>query len=140
MEFSVPQFIEMETKIVGPLTWRQFIFVGGACVAIFFLYFFMKNIFVIFIIVSAVLLISSLGLAFLKIGGHPLPTVLFNFVVYSLSSKIYIWRKESIMKTFVYKKEKIKMKKKEVERGPSLRVADKSLLKDLSTQAELKTK
>ena len=29
MRFEVPQFIDIEDKIIGPLTWRQFIYLGG---------------------------------------------------------------------------------------------------------------
>jgi len=29
MQFQVPQFIEVEDKIIGPLTFKQFVFVGG---------------------------------------------------------------------------------------------------------------
>ena len=29
MRFEVPQFIEIEDKIFGPLTWKQFIYLAG---------------------------------------------------------------------------------------------------------------
>ncbi|NCT02072.1 PrgI family protein, partial [Candidatus Parcubacteria bacterium] len=29
MRFEVPQFIEVEDKIFGPLTWRQFLYLSG---------------------------------------------------------------------------------------------------------------
>ncbi|TSC61742.1 MAG: SsrA-binding protein, partial [Parcubacteria group bacterium Athens0416_74] len=29
MQFQVPQFIEVEDKIVGPLTFKQFVFIAG---------------------------------------------------------------------------------------------------------------
>jgi PrgI family protein len=29
MQFEVPQFIEIEDKIFGPFTWRQFLYLGG---------------------------------------------------------------------------------------------------------------
>jgi len=140
MEFSVPKFIEMETKIVGPFTWRQFIFVGGAGVLIFFLYFIMKHIFMVFIIVAIILAVLSLSFALIRIGGRPLPNVLFHFLTYSISSKLFIWQKKKILKTFVYKKEKIKPKIEKAEEAPLLKVAEKSRLKDLSTQVELRTK
>lgn len=139
MEFPVPQFIEMETKIVGPLTWRQFIFVGGAGTIIFFLYFIIKH-FYLFLAIAFVLTVSSIGLAFVKIGGHPLPSVLMNFITYTLSSKLYIWKKKPIRAKLVYKKEKVRIKKEKPEEGPVLKVTGKSHLKELSTQVELKTK
>ena len=29
MRFEVPQFIEIEDKIFGPFTWKQFVYLGG---------------------------------------------------------------------------------------------------------------
>ena len=139
MEFSVPQFIEMETKIVGPFTWRQFIFIGGAGIIIFFLYFLIK-LFIVFIIISIILAVLAFSFALLKIGGHPLPSVLVYFLIYTLSSKIYIWKKEPIVSTFVYKKERVRPKKEEKEEGLPLRVGGESHLQDLSKQVQLGTK
>lgn len=143
MEFPVPQFTEMETKIVGPFTWRQFIFVGGAGAIIFFLYFILKNLkvsFLIFITVAIILTVLAFALAFIKVGGRPIPSVLFNFIIYSVSSKLYLWRKKPITSALVYKKEKVVMKKEKPEERPTLMVTGKSRLKDLSNQVELKTK
>ena len=40
MEYQVPQFIEVEDKIIGPLTLKQFIYLAGAAglVVVFFAY------------------------------------------------------------------------------------------------------
>ncbi len=140
MEFSVPQFIEMETKIVGPFTWRQFIYIGGAGVIIFFLFFVIKQ-FLFFIMISIFLATLAFSFALLKIGGRPLPNVLVHFLIYSFSSKIYIWQKKSVISTYVYKKEAAAPKKKEeTKKGHPLKITAKSRLKELSTQVELKTK
>ncbi|HMA77641.1 MAG TPA: PrgI family protein, partial [Candidatus Paceibacterota bacterium] len=39
MRFEVPQFIEVEDKIFGPFTWRQFIYLigGGGIAAVLFI-------------------------------------------------------------------------------------------------------
>jgi len=140
MEFPVPKFIEMETKIVGPLTWRQFAFVGTAGVIIFFLYFILKQRFLIFIIISLILGVSAIGFAFLKVGGRPLPSVLINFVFFNVSSKIYTWKRKSIEPRLVYKKERVKAKKEKKEPAALLKITKQSRLKELSTQIELKTK
>lgn len=139
MEFSVPQFIEMETKIVGPLTWRQFIYIGGAGALIFFLYFIIEY-FYLFLVVAIFLFASAASLAFLKIKGHPLPTIIVNFFLFSLSSKLYIWRKKPIKAGLFYRKEKIRFKKEKPEESVLLKITKESRLKDLSTQIELKTK
>ena len=47
MQFQVPQFIEVEDKIVGPLTFKQFIYLAGGGGVIAILYAFLPLFFVI---------------------------------------------------------------------------------------------
>ncbi len=134
MEFTVPQFIEREPKIVGPLTFKQFIFVavaGGAC---FFLYFFIgkKNL-PLFIIIAVILMGGSLALCFLRIKGYTLPMIIKNFFVYSVSAKIFLWRRKVVLPKF---KKVERFEKAEVEEGATLKMAKKSHLQKLSTQVE----
>jgi len=135
MQFQVPQFIERESKIVGPLTFRQFLYLGVAGVVLFFLYFYLaaKSLF-LFILVTIVLVSLALAFAFLKIGGQSLPTVLLNFFNFSFSSKIYLWRKKVIPPKIITKEKKLHIK--EVSKETTLKIAEKSQLKKLSTQIE----
>jgi len=99
MRFQVPQFIETEDKIVGPLTFKQFIYIagaGGACVAI---YFFLP----LFIAVFLILPIAAFGiaLAFLKINNRPFVYTVEAFLKYTIGGRLYIWKhqpKENIEK------------------------------------------
>lgn len=135
MRFTVPKFIEHEAKIVGPLTFRQFIFIGMAGGGCFILYFTVP--FSIFLIASLFLGVGAIALAFLKIGGRSLPTILGNFLKFSTSPKIFIWRKiEAPIK--IFKKEKVK--KETAEEELPLKIAERSQLKKLRTQIETKTK
>ncbi len=93
MRFTVPQFIEHEAKIVGPLTFRQFTFVGIAGAFGFVLYF--NAPFLVFLVSVIFMLVISLALAFVKIGGRDLFTILFNLLKFSIAPKMYIWRKKS---------------------------------------------
>lgn len=137
MRFTVPQFIEHEAKIVGPLTFKQFIFFGLAGGVGFVLYFILP--FNIFLVVCIVLGIGAMALAFLKIGGRGLPTIVSNFLKYNLSPKIYVWRKKEQAPIKVFKKEGVKKEKEEEDKLP-LKIAEKSRLKKLRTQIETKTK
>jgi len=135
MRFTVPKFIEHEAKIVGPLTFRQFVFVAIAGAISFVLYFTVP--FSIFFIACLVLGGGAIALAFLKIGGRSLPAILGNFLKFSISPKMFIWRKvEAPIK--VFKKER--MKKEEVEEELPLKIAEKSQLKKLRTKIETQTK
>lgn len=136
MRFTVPQFIEYEAKIVGPLTFRQFVYIGIAGAICFILYFSVP--FSMFLIACFVLGIGALSLAFLKIGGRSLPVILTNFLRFSLTPKMYIWRKKEQLVT-VFKKEEAKKEEKTEEELP-LKIAEKSQLKKLHTQIETKTK
>lgn len=137
MRFTVPQFIEYEAKIIGPLTFRQFVYVGIAG-AICFVFYFIAP-FYIFLISCLFLGVFSLALAFLKIGGRTLPTILGNFLRFSLSSKIYIWKKTEAP-VMVFKKEVRKKEEATDKETLPLKIAEKSQLKKLRTQIETKTK
>ena len=138
MRFTVPQFIEYEAKIVGPLTFKQFVYVGLASAVCFVLYFSVP--FSVFLISCIVLGAGALALAFLKIGGRSLPTILANLLKFSITPKMYIWRKKETPVT-VYKKEiPAPAESTKDEEELPLKIAEKSRLKKLHTQIETKTK
>ncbi|MFA4998635.1 MAG: PrgI family protein [Candidatus Paceibacterota bacterium] len=135
MRFTVPQFIDYKAKIIGPLTIRQALYIGGAIGTCAVLKFMLPS--YLFIMSCIVLGAISFALAFLKINGRDLPTVLGNFLTFSISPKMYIWRKaESPIMVF----KKVEKKKEASEEESTLRVASKSRLKNLQTQIETKTK
>jgi len=138
MRFTVPQFIDYEAKIVGPLTFRQFVYVGLAGAFCFVFYFTFP--FYIFIISCVVLGGGALALAFIKIGGRSLPMILENLLRFNLNPKMYIWRKKEMPVT-VYKKTMPASAKSAVsEEELPLKIAEKSRLKKMKTQIETKTK
>ena len=95
MQFTVPQFIEEEAKIVGPLTFKQLLYLAGPGIIIFFLYFSLaKTNLLAFIIITIFLAGLALAVAFLKIGGYSLPILFKNFFGFFVSSKIYLWGKK----------------------------------------------
>ncbi|MDI6883397.1 MAG: PrgI family protein [Patescibacteria group bacterium] len=135
MRFTVPQFIERETPIVGPLTFRQFIFLGIAGAICFFLYFSLaKTSFFLFLVISIVVFAIALSLAFVQIGGRSLPTILVNALRFNLAPKIYLWKKKEIP-VKVFKKE-VKKEEKLEEELP-LKIAEKSQLKKIKSSKGL---
>jgi len=146
MEFIVPQFIEKEAKIFGPFTFTQFIFIGIAGGILIFLYFLLP--FPIFLIVTAILLGGAFALAFLKIEGIPLPTVIQNSFTFLFRPKIYLWQKKTTFPKITEKKDKPKKLKEEEEEEEEekkeeklpLQIAEKSRLKELSNYLETRTK
>ncbi len=138
MRFTVPQFIEHEARIIGPLTFRQFIFVGVAGAVCFALYFSIgQTNLSLFLILSIIVLGIGTGLAFLKISGQGLPKVLANFFRFSFGSKLYIWKRKGSPITFSKKMEI----KKEVKNGElPLKITKTNQLSKIRTEIEIKTK
>ena len=137
-QFTVPQ-IEVETKIVWIFTFRQLIILGIAAAICFIFYFtFGKENFLYFFLLTIILMSGAFALAFLKIGGQGLPTIFKNFFSFLVAPKIYLWRKKEIPPKIIRRAEE----KAEVETGPvsTLKIAEKSHLKKLSTQIETKTR
>jgi len=90
MQYQVPQFIEVEDKIFGPLTLKQFIYIagaGGLCLLFF-------TILPIYIAIVLSLPFAALGLAlaFYKINDRPLIITLEHGFSYMLGTKLYIWK------------------------------------------------
>jgi hypothetical protein len=136
MRFQVPQFIDYEMKIFGPFNFRQFIFVATAGAICFVLYFTIS--FAKFLLITIILMGGTCALAFIKIEGRPITTILMNFLKFSVSSRIYLWRRKEIAPKFV----KINMvskkeEKKEEEKDTlPLKIAGGSRLKNLFNQIE----
>ena len=134
-QFTVPQFIEHEPKIVGPLTFKQFIFIGIAGAICFTLYFIVP--FFVFILLSLVIIPGGFALAFLKSNGRSLPVVLKNLFGFTLGPKMYLWKHREGLPPKIIKV--APLAPKEVEKTPMPTVAGKSRLNALSTQVETKT-
>ena len=94
MQFHVPQFIEVESKIFGPLTLKQFIYLLGGGGIVFILYSATPLWLTVFL--GAPFLGLSVALAFLKIHGRPFMKVLESMFYYQIKPKIYLWKKEKL--------------------------------------------
>ena len=137
MEFTVPQFIERKPKIVGPFTFKQFVFVGTASGICLFLYFTVP--FQVFIIATVFLLGTAFALAFLKIGKTSLPVFLKNLFSFLWKPKVYLWKKKMVPPKII-KKERIVKKEAEIKEKPSPKIAERSRLKELFTHIETRSK
>lgn len=90
MEYQVPQFIEVEDKIIGPLTLKQFIYVagaGGLCI-VFFSYLPI----IVALLLSAPVVALAAMLAFYKINGKPFIEVLEAGFNYYTGAKLFLWK------------------------------------------------
>ena len=117
MEFTVPKFIEREAKIIGPLTFKQFLCLVIPGATVFIAYYTLPIAIAIFL--AVVLMGGGLAFAFLKIGGRSFPIVMKNFVTFYPSSKLYVWKIKNIPPKII-KKEKEKKKKQENVIAPTI--------------------
>jgi len=91
VKHQVPQFIDVEDKVIGPLTFKQFVYVAGGAGISFVIYTFLPLILGLPII--AAMMILSLALAFYKINNKPFVFFVNSSIRYAMSSKLYLWRR-----------------------------------------------
>lgn len=105
MQFQVPQFIEHESKLIGPLTIRQALFIVIPSGAAFVIYLAIGKTNYLLFLSSAILLIGGgVAFAFIKIQGRPLSHVLINFLKHITKPQRYFWQKtEKAVMTFEIK-------------------------------------
>lgn len=91
MRYEVPQFIEIEDKIIGPFTWKQFLYLSGGTGGSVLAWLFLPKI--VAVIIITVLMILSVALAFYKYNKRPFIVLLESWFNYTVRSKLYIWKK-----------------------------------------------
>lgn len=82
MQYAVPQFTDVEDKLIGPLTLKQFLFLFGVGLIVLFFYSLLK-LSIFFWLFSVPVGLAGLGLAFGKFNGRPLygySGIFLNFV------------------------------------------------------------
>lgn len=95
MKFQVPQFIEVEDKIFGPLTIKQFVYVAGGAGLSFIIYTYVSPFsFILAILCIIPVAALALALAFYKVNNRPFIYVIESAFKFMLTNKLYIWRKQ----------------------------------------------
>ncbi|MDB5188684.1 MAG: seg [Candidatus Nomurabacteria bacterium] len=93
MQFKVPQFIDIEDKVFGPLTFKQFAYLAGGAGFGYLAFHFLPTI--IAIIVGPALLAFAAALAFMKYNDKPFIHVVESFIKYYSRSRLYLWHKQT---------------------------------------------
>jgi hypothetical protein len=91
-QFTVPQFIDVEDKIIGPITTRQFVILLGAFVFIAIFYRIFD--FSLFATVSLIFLGIAGTFAFGKINGRPFHFFVLNLIQTMKKAKFRIWNNQ----------------------------------------------
>lgn len=90
MEYQVPQFIEVEDRIIGPLTLKQFIYLsGGVGICVLF---FLKLPLIFAVLLSAPFAGLAGALAFYKVNGKPFIEIMEAGFNYYVAPKLFLWK------------------------------------------------
>lgn len=131
MRFQIPQFIDVEDKIFGPFTLKQFIYLaGGASVAVAAVSF--LGIFLGLVVSSPIIALSA-ALAFYKVNNRPFVHFLQSAFEYFTKDKLYIWQKQ----------EKAEAETEDVPKKYSAMIVpnlSESKLKDMNWELDVKKK
>ncbi len=106
-QFVVPQFIDVEDKIFGPITVRQFLILLGAGLVIFISYKLAD--FTLFVIIALVIGSLAVTFSFVKVNGQDFHYVILNIIQTLRHPALRIWRKDYSDKELDY------LRKEEVE-------------------------
>jgi DNA-binding beta-propeller fold protein YncE len=94
MQFPVPQFTDVEDKIIGALSFKQFGIVFAAAIITFVVYTVSKSV-IATIFVGVLTGLPALALTFGKLNGRPLYSSAGNFVRFLFGAKIYVFHKQA---------------------------------------------
>ena len=91
MQFKVPQFLEIEDKIFGPFTFKEFAYLAGGAGLCFVLY----KLLGFFLGAIPILIVAgiSLALTFYKPNNKPFIYMIESAFGYMTQSKLYIWKR-----------------------------------------------
>lgn len=90
-KFIVPQFIENEDKILGPITVRQFIL---SLATAFLLFIWFKLLTLPYFIFAAIITVAIGGtFGFVKVNGQPFHIFFLNFLQTMLQPPLRVWDK-----------------------------------------------
>lgn len=97
MQYQVPQFIEVEDKIFGPLTFKQFMYLAGGAGACLILF----TLLPLFLALPLALpfVILSLALAFYRINDRPFINYLEYAIKFYTGNRLYLWKQRDVKPT-----------------------------------------
>jgi hypothetical protein len=136
MQFAVPQFTDVEDKLIGPLTLKQFLVLlgaGGLCL----MFWSLPIPKFISIVIDLPIAILGIALAFATYNGRPMLTYILPFITFMVSPKSMIFSREA--KTAPVAQEvmqKVEVEPQEQIEAPDSRLRKLAYLLDQKTQEE----
>ena len=91
MQFKVPQFLDIEDKIFGPFTFREFVYLAGGAGLCFVLYKLLGLVFGAIPILAVAAL--AIALARYRPNNKPFINMIEAGFTYLMQSKLHIWKR-----------------------------------------------
>ncbi len=137
MQFAVPQFTDVEDKLIGPLTLRQFLilFATGGVVMFFWS---LLDISFFFFIFAAPTVLLGVALAFGSLNGRPLFKYVGSTIAFFSKPQVRVFRREEpiVVMKMETKKASAVIGQSEVSEGTESRLKKLAYLLDQKTQEE----
>ncbi len=94
MQFKVPQFLDIEDKIFGPFTFKEFVYLAGGAGLCFVLY----KLLGLFLGAIPILVVAAFAIALARYRPNNKPFIDmveagFNYLI---QSKLYIWKRRKV--------------------------------------------
>jgi len=91
MRHELPQFIDVQDKIIGPFTFKQFVYLAGGAGLCYALWVLLPTIIAIIVIVPVAGLAAAL--AFYKVNNRSFALFLQAMFTHGIKTKFYLWQR-----------------------------------------------
>ncbi len=129
MQFQMPRFLDIEDKVIGPLTFKQFIYLAGGIGLAYVAYSYLGWTWGFILI--ALFLGLGVGLAFWKPNNRPAIVMLQAFLKHYTNSRMYVWQRPD-------KIERIKeLESKESTNPEKIKILNRSKIESLAWSLDI---
>lgn len=118
MMFSVPQFIDVEDKIAGPLTWRQLLWMIGMVITLLAIYTFIGG-GVLFVVLALPIVLSASALAFYRPQGQSLLSLVGHGFFFFFRPKVAVWERPIVRQRVIKTVERTELPEESGPKGIS---------------------
>jgi hypothetical protein len=98
MQFEVPRFLDIEDKVIGPLTFKQFIYLTGGIGLAYLTNRYLGSFYGLGFLLSGLFILIAIGLSFWKPNQRPAFVMFYAFLTHYTKKRVYVWQKPTIIK------------------------------------------
>lgn len=98
MQFEVPRFLDIEDKVIGPLTFKQFIYLTGGIGLAYLTNRYLGSFYGLGLLLSGLFILVAIGLSFWKPNQRPAFVMFYAFLTHYTKKRVYVWQKPTVIK------------------------------------------